>query len=348
MHDRFEQWPVEQLLVQPPDAQALPADLGPQHHPQGRVQVGQGLVHQEQGRPRDQRPRQRDALLLSPAELLGPPLRAPCELDLRQRLLHPPGDLRRGHAAGAQAVGNVVGHVQVREHGVALEDHADVPAPGGQRVDAAAGEVDGALVRGEQTGQDAQEGALAAAAGAEEGQEFAGLQAQIDGLEGSDGPEALAQALDGEGCNRLTTTEGGLTASGVGLYRAGTYIRSRAAGVLGLDVAAGAGGAASVGAIALLGAVARAVTALGRRGLVSLRGLVALGVRVFRVAVADVGGEGPAACGLAFGVAADEVGEFGAARFQFFVRGVNIRHTEVENGLAIAAVFSLALALRQK
>jgi hypothetical protein len=32
------------------------------------------------------------------------------------------------------------------------------------------------------------------------------------------------------------------------------------------------------------------------------------------IAVADVGGEGPAACGLAFGVAADEVGEFGAAQ----------------------------------
>ena len=113
----------------------------------------------------------------------------------------------------------VVEHIHVVEQVKALEHHADVLA---QLVDVAAlgrevlaVEPDVARVRGLEQVEAAQEGRLARTRGADDGDDLAGIDGQVDALEYLERAEALAQALDAD--ERLIGLCGGRNAGNGGI-----------------------------------------------------------------------------------------------------------------------------------
>ena len=152
------------------DAQRLldAADFRAHGDAQLGVEVGERLVKEQHARLHDHRAGERDALLLAAGELVGHALLHAGQLDeiedARDALLH----LRLGHLAQAQAVGDVVVDVVVREERIALEDHRRVALVGRQGVDRLVAQVDFALVRGFKARDHAQRRRLAAAGGAQQ------------------------------------------------------------------------------------------------------------------------------------------------------------------------------------
>ncbi len=114
-----------------------------------RVQGGERLVEQHQGRPRGQGPRQRHALLLAAGELMGEPAgQARVQPDEVEQLGGTPG----GSAFGAgQAEPDVGRDVHMREQGTFLRDVPDPPPLGGNAATGAehpfGAEVDRPAVR---------------------------------------------------------------------------------------------------------------------------------------------------------------------------------------------------------
>ena len=113
----------------------------------------------------------------------------------------------------------VVEHVHVVEQVKALEHHADVLA---QLVDVAAlgrkvlaVEPDVARVRGLEQVEAAQEGRLTRTRGADDGDDLARIDGQVDALEHLERTEALAQALDAD--ERLIDLCGGRNAGNGGI-----------------------------------------------------------------------------------------------------------------------------------
>ncbi|MNZ92751.1 hypothetical protein D3C78_1117860 [compost metagenome] len=146
------------------------------------VEVGEGLVEQQQARLRRQRAGQGHALLLAAGQFMGIALAQGAEID---QLEHLGGDaLALGVLADAE--GDVLGHRQVREQRVVLEHHADAALFRGEGVAGAgnhlAGQLDAALLHGFEAGDGAQGGGLAAARGAEQAADVAGIQVQTDVL----------------------------------------------------------------------------------------------------------------------------------------------------------------------
>ncbi len=94
--------------------------------PQLPVEGSQGLVHENQGRLEDQRPRQGHALLLAARELLGAAVFEALELHQLQDGGGPAADLVPGQLAPPQGEGDVLGDALVGEKGVILENDPDV------------------------------------------------------------------------------------------------------------------------------------------------------------------------------------------------------------------------------
>ena len=158
-------------------------DDGAHLHPQLGVQVGKGLVHEQQGRLDNEGAGQRHPLLLAAGQLIGLTGGQVFDLHQFQRFLDPAFDLVLGHLFGFQTVGHVLLHRQVREDGVVLEYHADVPFMGGQVVDGLVVKADLAAVHRIETGDHAQQGGFAAAGGAQQGEEFPGADGQVDAVQ---------------------------------------------------------------------------------------------------------------------------------------------------------------------
>jgi hypothetical protein len=175
------------------DAEALlrGADLVAHPVAQPGVQVAQRLVQQQHLRFAHQRPGQRDPLLLSAGEhrrRAGGEVR---ESDPVQRRQRPFARLRLGGARmlGPQREHHVLQHGHVRPDRVGLEDDADGAMVGAEE-DALAGgghhgAVDGdlAAVRALQAGDEPQGRGLAAAAGAEQGDQLALGDLDVDAVD---------------------------------------------------------------------------------------------------------------------------------------------------------------------
>jgi hypothetical protein len=116
----------------------------------------------------------------------------------RKRVADPPVVLGAVQAEPAQAVADVLGHAQVREDGVALEDHVGRAAVRGHARDRLAGDGDGdgAFRQVVEVGEHAQERGLAAAGGAEEGEELAGADRDGDLVQGGEVAEPLGGPAD--------------------------------------------------------------------------------------------------------------------------------------------------------
>ena len=121
------------LIVRHVDGRAVElavdaADLGTRLDAQLGVEIGQRLVHQDQRRLDDNRPRDRDALLLATGKLTGQLVLLPSELDHLHGPPHPRRDVGSGHAPHPQAEVDVRRHTHVRERarssGTPCRNHA--------------------------------------------------------------------------------------------------------------------------------------------------------------------------------------------------------------------------------
>ena len=174
------------LELDAPDLVAqLGADLG--------VQRRERLVEQEDLRLDRERPGERHPLLLAARELVRVAAGLVAEAD---QLEEPVGGRRRSVAADPaqpQAEGDVLARGHVREQAVGLKHHAHV-APVRRHVgDVVAVEQDPAGVEPLQAGKRAQGRGLAAARGAEQGDELAGADLERQAVQRADLAEAAAQ-----------------------------------------------------------------------------------------------------------------------------------------------------------
>jgi len=196
-----------ELVVQLPD-------LGAQGLAQVGVEVGQWLVEQEHRRVPHHGARQGHALTLATRELrrLAPPQRVNAQAVRhlacaglgrgvlapyrRQQPAHARQALPEVQAAHQQRRADVFAHRHVRVEGVTLEHHGAVAFAGRQRQQVALAEVQGTGVGLVQAGDQAQQGGLAAARGAEQGEELAVAHGEVQALEHVGGAELFAQAVD--------------------------------------------------------------------------------------------------------------------------------------------------------
>jgi hypothetical protein len=164
--------------------------VGPVLRPQGqelvlqrlpgeRVERAERLVQQQHARPGDERPGEGRALGHAARELLGQRVGEAGEVDAAD------GGLREVAAFGARQVAEPEGHVLAdREpgHQPRLLEHEPDLARGAAHL--AARDADGAARRPLQAGDEAEQGALAAARGAHDGHDLASADVEADAREG--------------------------------------------------------------------------------------------------------------------------------------------------------------------
>ena len=158
---------VDRILQ--PVAQFL-ADLG--------VDGGKGLIQEQDLGIRCQSPGKGHALALTAGELVGITLFHARQADEVDHFQDPLPYLLFRPLLDFQAEGDVIENGHIAEQGVVLEDEADAPLGSGNVVDPAAVDEDVAAVGILQAGQHAQNRRLAAAAGTEEGDELALVDAK--------------------------------------------------------------------------------------------------------------------------------------------------------------------------
>ncbi len=174
-----------------------PLDLGAHLDAQLGIEVGQWLIEQEQVRIAHDGAAHGNALALAARELAG--LAVEQMLDLQQfgRPLHRRLALCRRHFAHFEAEADIAAHGHGRIERVGLEHHGDVAILGMHVVDIALADENIAARAWLKPGDDRQQRGLAAARRAQQDQETAVLQLDIDGLENLQRTKALADALDG-------------------------------------------------------------------------------------------------------------------------------------------------------
>ena len=160
------------------------------------VERTQRLVHQEYGRIKDERTRQRHTLLLSAGKFgrisVGEMVQ-PYELqglkDARRPFL--PVDL-----AEAQRESDVVAHRHVGKERIILENDANVASLRGHAADVDTGQFDPPFAWQGDAGDQPEQRGLAGTAGAEQGQEFAFVHIEIDPVERDRASIRLGEATD--------------------------------------------------------------------------------------------------------------------------------------------------------
>ena len=155
-------------------------DLGAHLEPELGVQVRERLVHQERMRLADDRAGQRDPLALPAGELPRHTLEQVVDVEHPRHLGRARQALLAGHLPHPERVTDVVGHVLVRVEGVALEHHRDVAVLGLESGHVAIADQDATRRRLFQAGKDPKRRRLPAARGAEEGQERAVGDVQVE------------------------------------------------------------------------------------------------------------------------------------------------------------------------
>jgi hypothetical protein len=144
------------------------------------VERAERLVHQHQLRLEHQGARQRHALLLAAGKLARQPVVHAAQLHHLERALHAALLLVLRHLAHRERVGHVLAHAEMREQGVVLEHHAEVPLVRRRAVDLLAVEQDVAGGRRLEAGQHHQRGGLARARRPEQAQELAPVDVQVE------------------------------------------------------------------------------------------------------------------------------------------------------------------------
>ena len=170
-------------------------ELRPHLDPKLCVEVGQGLVHQEDLWPAHQGPGQGDTLALATRERRRLAAQVRGELEA---LGHPGddvADLVTWHPARAEGELDVLAHAQVGVEGIALEDHGDVAILGDDTVHRGTADPDGARRRRLEPGDEPQHGRLATARRPQQHEELSRPGVERDLVERSHVPEGLGHAL---------------------------------------------------------------------------------------------------------------------------------------------------------
>ncbi len=147
------------------------------------VQRAERLVHQHQLGFEHQRARQGDALLLAAGELRGIALGEALHAHHLQGMVDTLGALGGGKLAHGERVLDVLRDREVREQRVVLEHHADVALVRRHGVEQGTFEADLAAGRKLEAGQHHQAGRLAGAGRAEQRQELALIDVQVQVLD---------------------------------------------------------------------------------------------------------------------------------------------------------------------
>jgi len=157
-----------------------------------RIEVAGGLVGEDDGRVGDEGAGDGDALLLAAGELVGAVVEAAGEAEEAGKAVE------EGVIEGLSGLGDVVGDLDVAHGGEggeeveALEDEADAGAaePGaigvGEAGELDAADGDGAGGGGGEAAEDVEEGGFAGAGRADDGDELAGLDGEVDVAESGD------------------------------------------------------------------------------------------------------------------------------------------------------------------
>ena len=172
------------------------AQLGPHVLAQLEVQGRQRLVEQEHLGLDRQRPGDRDPLLLAARKLVDPPVAVAGQRDQLEHLLDLAVALGPRHAAHVEPEGDVVRHGHQREQGEVLEDQRRRAAVGADAAQGPAAQPDLAFGGLDEPGDHAQDRGLAAARGAEEGEELPFRDGQVDVAHGREGAEALRHTVE--------------------------------------------------------------------------------------------------------------------------------------------------------
>ena len=147
------------------------------------VQVGQGLVQQQDLGFHRQSPAQGHALALTAGQLGDRAIFKTLQVQHLQQRQHTGFDLLAWHLAQFQTVAYVLHHVHVRPQGVGLKHHRHVPAFGWLSEHVAALHINAARLGLRKAGNRAQQGGLAAARCAQQGHELPLIHVQVDALE---------------------------------------------------------------------------------------------------------------------------------------------------------------------
>ena len=130
-----------------PTSQLDPLELDLELASELEVERPERLVEQQDRRLADERPGERDALLLAARELVRGSSVEAGEVDELERGADTPPGIAVRDLAPAQAEGHVVEDREMREERVALEDHVDRPALGRIHRDVPPAELDPAARR---------------------------------------------------------------------------------------------------------------------------------------------------------------------------------------------------------
>ena len=144
------------------------------------IERGERLVEQEQGGLEEQAARDGDTLLLAAGHLVRILLLAAAHGYESEHLLDVCVDLSLGHLAELEAEGEVFVNGHVRPQVVALEHHCGRALLGGQADDGLTIDGDVAARDVEEAADGAQDGGLAAAGGAEEGDDLTFVNIEVD------------------------------------------------------------------------------------------------------------------------------------------------------------------------
>ena len=161
--------------------------------PQAAVQGSQGFVHQHQGRLEHQRPGDGHPLLLPAGKLARPPAFQPFQAHQFQRAADAFPNLDRVHPPHFQGKGEVFPDGHVGKQGIVLEDDADVAFTRGEIVYGAPADADAARGGYLKAGQHHQAGGLSGAGRAEQRQELALVNYQVQ-VPNHDSPTVVALA----------------------------------------------------------------------------------------------------------------------------------------------------------
>ena len=170
-----------------------------------QVQGAERFVEQQDLRAIDQGARQRDPLPLAAGELRRPPVGEAGELDEGEHLVGQPPAFGATDAAHHRAVGDVLAHGEVGKERIVLEDGIDVALVGRLGRDIRAVEENPAGRGQLEPRHQAQAGRLAGTRRAEEGEELAVGDREIDARDRLDFAEPLGDALELDGDQAAVT-----------------------------------------------------------------------------------------------------------------------------------------------
>src|SRR3954468_17572243 len=159
-------------------------DLRTRRHTELGVQVGQRLVHEEDLRLTDDGAAHRDTLALTTGERLRLAVQVLGEVEDLRGLLDLLPDLRLVDAGDLEREAHVVGDRHVRVERVVLEHHGDVPVLRRQVRDVAVTDTDGTAVDVLEPRQHAERGGLATAGRADQDEELAVLDVDVETVDG--------------------------------------------------------------------------------------------------------------------------------------------------------------------